>query len=76
MLPAWAVGLIVEIGSKLISWGVDSLRNKVDETPNKIDDRLVKVVDIVVAHKVKQKNTTVDALLQKEIKRAISKIND
>ena len=73
-LPVWAVGLIIKAVTPLIKLAIEALRHKVDDTPNTIDNKLVDIVDIVIDHKVKQKDTTVDALLQKEIKRAISRI--
>ena len=73
-MPTWAVSLIISCVSPLFKLAVKALKNKADETSTSLDNKLIDIVDVVIAHKVEQKDTTVDAYLQTTVKKALTKI--
>jgi hypothetical protein len=75
-LPRWLLPIAVNAVSKLVGVIVGALCKNVEDTPSKLDNKLISVVDKIISYKVLKSGTPVTDFKRKEIRKLLSCLKD
>jgi len=73
LIPAWLTPMLIEFGTSLVLSGLEKLKDKADETDNKVDDKLITLTEKILDHKVNQTDTVLDSTLKQVVSEAIKR---